>query len=40
MIASEKFPMIGIFAYHEKLVGKSQKKSETGMTKRNTLLIA
>ena len=28
MIASEKFPSTGIFAYHSKLVGKSQNRSE------------
>lgn len=39
MIAREKLPRIGIPAYQSKFVGKSQKKSETGITKENTLFI-
>ena len=39
IIAKEKFPNIGIFAYHSKLVGKSQRKSDNGPIKENMLLM-
>ena len=39
IMANEKFPSTGILLYHSKFVGKSQRKSDNGVTKLNTLLI-
>ena len=39
MTASEKFPIMGIFAYQLKLVGKSHRKSETGMMNEKILFM-
>jgi hypothetical protein len=40
IIANEKLPRTGIFLYHAKLAGNSQKKSDTGPIKAKILLTA
>ena len=39
IMANEKLPRMGMFAYHAKLVGKSHKKSDRGPINPKTLLI-
>ena len=39
IIANEKFPKTGMFAYHSKFVGKSQRKSDKGPINENILLM-